>query len=183
MTDEKASVVAVEPAKKLEGVKGWLLAFCVFSTIIYPLAMLANTAALSKFSRFGPLFNFLTVFSIGLLALGVYTGIMLWSRRASGPKLAKIFLSLLMVYSVLLLIAPSTAKSFTSGMMRYSLQVKPEFYTQRWIGLITQVLWLAYFYRSRRVQNTYPKLPVPPGPGPAGGPPERPGDKTIEPTL
>lgn len=167
MTDHPTENAVAEPVKNPVGVKGWLLAYCIFSTVIYPVAMLANVFPLSSFRKFGPLFGLLAVFSVILLVAGVTTGAVLWSRKAHGPTAAKVFLVLLMVYSVLLLIAPGTAKSYTSGIMTYSLRVKPEFYTQRWVGLITQVLWLAYFFKSRRVRNTY-SAPVPANPSPAG---------------
>ena len=167
MTENSADKPLGEATRGPVGVKGWLLTYVLFSTVVYPVAMLANVFPLSSFAKFGPLFGFLAVFSVVLLVAGVYTGTMLIKGKAQGPKGAKVFLAMLIAYSVLLLIAPSTAKSYSSGIMTYSFRVKPEFYTQRWVGLASQLLWLAYFIKSRRVRNTYP-APAPVNPPPAG---------------
>jgi uncharacterized membrane protein len=140
------------------GVRGWLLLFVVFLTILYPIGLAFVLPSWHKSRN-----DFLDIprylyallieraFVILLGALGFYTGISLWRIWPNAIRLAKTYLILVLINLV--------AVQFLFFIAGHSLRMIAEAFRQYWmvnVGTIAFVLvWYTYLSKSKRVATTY----------------------------
>ena len=150
------------PASGPVGVGGWLLLFCLGLTVLGPL--LSGFLLVTGYRDVAPLFDeypklrALTyldgALSFALIGFSVYAGVQLWRRRAGAVKLAKEYLVLLLLYSLLASGLPFLADlpaesrgAMLSGALRDV--GRTAFYV---------AIWYSYLTRSVRVRNTFPDV-------------------------
>ena len=143
----------------LQGVRGWLLFFCVLNTVIWPSVMLVIVAShLSRFSASGDggsgiaqVIFLSDAAGVGLAAFGAYAGLRLWRRDPGAVPLTRIYL------------ATEAIMQFVAIGFPYLVGLSPSVRgelllpnIQGAVGTAVVVaLWYAYFQRSRRVAATY----------------------------
>jgi len=140
------------------GVKGWLVFFCISLTILNPLFTLANLSngysAVSEVADRLPGLMTATVvdsvLSLVIMALGIFAGVSLWAVKPNAVQVAKLYLVVLAVYSVLevplyMAALPSSATDAFTAKCTMSV-LRTLFY----VGL-----WFAYLTKSKRVKATY----------------------------
>lgn len=153
-----------EQTKSYEGVKGWLLFFCLVLIVISPIV---NTYYLHKFWKmYHPVFQVLTAIKVDFIIhvavsaflgiFGIYAGIHLMRRMKNAVKIAKIFLVAMLIggiavaiidfgiiVAVLGLRSPLAANAFAALLMG---TIKP---------LVFFLVWNTYLNHSMRVKATY----------------------------
>jgi hypothetical protein len=129
-----------EPA--LYGVGGWLLLFCVGTTIIGPLVLLVEIAA--KLQNASIVGSALPALLVALLAAGgfsIYTGATVWRVQTNALAVVKTyFIVMVGLASVVFLLSVSGAYYNLAGPAR---------------TLISVAIWWAYFKKSKRVKATF----------------------------
>jgi hypothetical protein len=153
----QASVIGPDP--KLQGVRGWLLFFCVTLVLLNPLATLGifafSTWQLVPIYARMPGLLVVTivdgVVSFALMSLAVYAGISLWRVRPGAVKLANTFLLAGVVY---VLVAPLFIflAGLPAGLAASTLLGS---YSTAARSLLYYAIWFSYLRRSKRVQATY----------------------------
>lgn len=127
----------------LRGVKGWLLFFCVYFSIISPILYLAQILQLAGIS-IGLMQIIQLAISFGLIVYAAIIGIRLWRIRPNSLKQAKTMLIVVFCFKMIgaiLLFASS------SGSSQLVLRAMP--------GIFIIFLWWYYLNYSKRVRNTY----------------------------
>lgn len=141
------------------GVGGWLLLFCVSLTILGPLVNLGSIGRnLSEVNQSGTMLPSLVTIvyveaalALVLTAFSIYAGVSLWMIRPKAVGTAKIYLIVLVVFSVidLLLVmtvelpAPVASAAMGAGI---GAIVRSAIYAG---------IWFAYLSKSERVYATY----------------------------
>lgn len=159
-----AQVELVAPDAGLQGVRGWLLFFCVTLVFLNPLATLGFFGY--SLSQIVPAFDRLPgllvvaiadgVASLALMSLSVYAGISLWRVRPNAVKSAKTFLLAGVAY---VLISPLLI--LLSGLpIGVAASTLPDAYLSAGRSLVYYAIWFNYLRTSKRVQATY----LPPDP-------------------
>jgi len=141
-------------------VKGWLLYLCIGLTILSPLFTVANIArGFSAASRLADrLPGFMTAMAIDsvlavlIMALGIFAGASLWAVKPHAVRLAKLYLILVPVCTVLevvvsLAILPSRATATFTFIEKSTISVLG--------SLFYAWLWSSYLKESKRVKATY----------------------------
>lgn len=145
--------------KKLNGVGGWLLLFCVSLVLIRPVLAIysfsGNWSQIERvFSSYPNIKSLITVeliFDIILVLWGIVAGIKLWSLSRNAPRFAKIFLASQIGYSLLTIGLP-----FLFGMpQRFQEALAAEAFKGSLKTLLGAGLWLIYLSVSARVNITY----------------------------
>ena len=166
----------VDTATRLRGVGGWLLFFCLSLTLFNPGATVYNLWQAIPQNQ--PFFNaypglFLltvvdSVVSLGIAGLSVYAGIVMWRVRPGAVKVARTFLIVGAVYTVLAPFAPLLA-----GLpQRANDIIVSSAFTAVGRGVIYYAIWLSYLTSSKRVRATYTAEPAAVhGPPPVGAMP------------
>lgn len=144
----------------LQGVKGWLLFFCISLTVLNPLA--TAIGLIYGLSGAGPVLlqypGLLVVtgldllLSVALAALSLYAGVSLWRIRPGALKVARMFLLIGAVYTLV-----SPFMGLLAGLPDAANQVILQDALQSGgRGVVYPVLWMTYLMRSKRVAATYP---------------------------
>jgi len=123
----------------LNGVGGWLLWFCIVTTVISPAMVLVST--LSHPSGY-------SLIDICLAAFSVFTGVSLWRARPRALRFTKILLIIQFCIGALLLIGElinSTGDSSASSAADPSGMRM----------LVGSLIWFLYFKKSKRVRVVY----------------------------
>ena len=122
------------------GVGGWLLWFCIMTTIVTPMIDIGST--LSNPSA-------ISVMGLGLTAFVVSTGVNLWKMRPRALRLTKILLAIQFWLGLLLFIAEiaATANESSAGDSR------PDSGPFRM--LVSSIIWWFYFKKSKRIKATF----------------------------
>lgn len=126
---------------RLTSVGGWLLFFIIVSLFIAtPIMTLIDINEITKMKGLWPewFIAVLVMLNIGLLILSIYVGIILLMKKRYAPLLAKILLVIMIVINILAL---------------FSEDPKDQGFAIR--GIITSLIWLAYFFKSKRVKAVY----------------------------
>jgi hypothetical protein len=125
---------------ELIGVGGWLLWFCIITTIIAPLINIGST--LSSPSAF-------SVIDLGLAAFMLITGVNLWRITPRALRLTKILLAIQFWLGVVLFIAQiaGSATESSAGDSRSD--------TGAFRMLVGSTIWWFYFKKSKRVKATF----------------------------
>ena len=141
------------------GVRGWLLLFCMSLTIFSPLYS-AYTLFVS-YEELSPLFktypvleNLVTVdiyLSIGLMIFSIYAGSSLWNIKPRAVEIAKIFLKVFLIYTIIGSIFPFMAglpsaanEAIVFGAITVILR-----------SIIYYAVWFTFLEKSKRVKATY----------------------------
>lgn len=117
----------------LQGVGGWLLLFCIGTTILNPL-ILTLTPLPATLSPLG------LVIVCAMTALSVYTGISLWRVASNALTWVKIYLAVSLGVQCLELFGELVRRPNTVGAL---------------VGIPATLAWLAYFMKSKRVRATF----------------------------
>lgn len=114
--------------ENLVGISGWLDLWVIYFVFV----------ALSLFLR---------------LNMGIFTGLDLFSSNLGSNlfSLASIFLSIFMIYAFI------TKKKLFILLVNIFLVVSliEDFYNGDFIWMIIDFIWIGYFYKSKRVKNTF----------------------------
>jgi len=143
-------------AKEGHGVGGWLLLFILQCIIISPLLSGWNLfSAYSNYSNLSPeianIVNIDAASTIALVALGIYTGFSLSVLKPNAIKLAKRYLWSFLAYFLIVIFLPLLYSWPPKVWSIWAQAILP-----KTIGaIIWNVIWLAYFYKSIRVKETY----------------------------
>jgi len=132
-TTKRASAPPAKHTDPLRGVRGWLLLFCIITTILRPL-LLILTPLPANLTTLG------LVILCAMTVLSVFTGISLWGVTSDALMWAKIYL--VASLGVLCL-------ELLGGLVRRPNPVGPL------VGIATTLAWLAYFMKSKRVRATF----------------------------
>ena len=148
---------AVQP--EYQGVRGWLLLFCISLTILGPLLTIASLItglgispeALKEFPGLLVMMIIDAVLSLGIAGFGLYAGTKLWRIRAGAVLTAKQYLYCALVYHAIGLGLPWIAglpsedtKSMIVANARSAMR-----------GLVHFAIWFSYLNNSKRVRATY----------------------------
>lgn len=132
--------VAPPIRKDLQSVGGWLLLFCIGTTIVSPVTVL--NALVSAGVEFNPAF----LVPAAMAIFGIVVGITVWTRSTMAiPMLRIYFLVLggLTLLNLSFLVARSHQADIEVAMMAYVRT------------LIFVAIWAAYFHKSERVRATF----------------------------
>lgn len=164
MTNDNTTNSAVHE-QNLEGVKGWLLFFCIYLTVLIPNAIIYKSVKL--WNIFSPLFNYIdmlkisfaveTGLGIGIIIFSIYAGVALWAKRKNAVKLAKRFIVTLVFFeifrSIFTFVTAIITLSFKSPHTAdtFAMMIGGIFWS-----IIHFAAWNAYLISSKRVKTTYP---------------------------
>jgi hypothetical protein len=125
------------------GVGGFLLFFCVATTVFRPLACVAEILR-------DPHDTFVVVVNLGLAAFSIYTGLTTWRARPNALKLIKVYFIVTLALPCLMILRLSTnikeivQQSPSENPVANGLKV-----------LIVVAIWWSYFAQSKRVKATF----------------------------
>jgi hypothetical protein len=125
--------------RDLQGVRGWLLFFCISLTVLGPLFALSQVTALSTEDAVG------SILELARAVYGLVVGIFLWNVRPEAFRLLWIYFALVVLLGVLGIIGFATAPQ----------EVKSEGLIQSIRSILYALIWYAYFHNSVRVRSTF----------------------------
>jgi hypothetical protein len=139
------------PAADLKGVGGFLLVFCIFLTILWPLWTLSQYAFRYSLHRFA----FLAANVLWLLrtVFGIAVGVSLWMESRSALMLLRIYFVVATILVVWSIVSFATFVTHYAGALRSGLIVP--WITASLPYTLFLVLGIAYFARSERVRATF----------------------------
>lgn len=148
-----------EPMDKYKSVGGWLLFLCVILTIISPLITIFNLVRSyvqiqELYDVYPGLFNLLLIdsaLSLFLSVLSIRAGIALWKIKPGAVKIAKNYLLIFLVYSIIAIFLPFTAGLPSEANSAMIFDVIKGFMQ----SLIFFGIWYSYLSQSKRVNATY----------------------------
>jgi hypothetical protein len=132
--------------ERINGIRGWLLGLCLVLIVYQPLmlALAASTTLVALPIRGLPL-GLILIARLVVTAVGVAAGLALVGRRPAAVTLAKASLVLSAVMDLFVYWTPYYPSNRTPGTTPLYVAASLAFYG----------LWLAYLFRSRRVQVTF----------------------------
>lgn len=169
----EVSAVSAQIEPKHEGVRGWLLLFCLTLIIFNPLKFfntLIETASLYS-ALLQPLFTVVIVeilVSVGLMCLGLYAGYALWTIKHNAVKIAKTYLLALLIFSAIdflllfNLLEALRVSMYMAGLAQDFNRIRREGIEETIGALIYVSLWYTYLNNSKRVKATYTENAKPP---------------------
>ena len=158
-------------ANNLCGVRGWLLFLCIYLTIIAPFFTVlvlavsyedAITVA-NRFPAFGRLCVMDSIVTALLVGFSIFAGYRLWAVRPNAVGIARIFLIIALVYSVVSFVLIFTAAGLPTFLKEAIL---PAMIRDMVLHSAIVVAWIVYLCISRRVAITYARKPQEQGPWP-----------------
>lgn len=155
---EQASKAASGKVK----VGGWIIVFCIFITIIFPISSCSNFSEITRApATYGidtesQIYRALEINGLAILLIGIYSlfsGLAIWTGSPNGRRIAVVFLIAYPVsVTVFNFIAIEMLKGTGSGAIGVEL-------LKGIIGsLMFSAIWLAYFKWSKRVKATYDSI-------------------------
>ncbi|HEY4265755.1 MAG TPA: DUF2569 family protein [Micropepsaceae bacterium] len=145
---------------RLQGVRGWLLALCLYLTLLIPLlAVLGLVGAWQAAARSATLQNALVyeaVLELGLAGFAFYSGIALYRRRPNATSIAKIYFITMLTLGVLGLGIALVGAVWQLSDRALANQLRGPAVVAGLRQIVLAVAWLLYLERSRRVHATYP---------------------------
>lgn len=124
----------------LNGVGGWLLFFCIITTIITPLGNLPNLA------RLAAIHNPWAFYYLAIVIFSVVVGVSVWRVSQDAIPLLRAYFASFVIWEALRIstvVIVMHNSSFDLSMM-YRIRT-----------LIWAIVWGAYFHRSQRVRATF----------------------------
>lgn len=142
-----------------EGVQGWLLLLCINLTVLDPFAALLNlivtTSTTKPFFEQQPAFLRLLLIngtcSIGLAVFSVYAGISLWRVLPRAVIVARKYLSVALLYTVVSLFLP-TLVGLPENLRK---EIAGAGLVNGVVTVVYLTAWYQYLKRSRRVMATF----------------------------
>src|SRR5215470_16035440 len=128
----------LEQSHQLVGVRGWLLFLCLVLVVFISIGVAMELIAVWRRARLMPELGDLivTAIDIGMVALAIAAGLLLYRVRRTGVWLAEIFFALRLLFAVVAAIERQTAEAG--------------------LAIIVSLAWLIYLFASERVRRTYP---------------------------
>ncbi|MCX6173680.1 MAG: DUF2569 family protein [Ignavibacteriales bacterium] len=155
LENEKSTIPPVPPLPPLKGIGGWLLLFIIgtFVSAVINFITVAQTGSTSFLSGGNMLVSNPYVASLlGLFAL--ITAIMLITvRNIYAVWAARIYMITYLIGSIIVAI---TGLEAPSGY--YVINEEGEIIRGIFSAILLNSIWQTYFFRSKRVQATYPKI-------------------------
>ena len=121
-------------------IDGWLMLFAIGVTFFAPLRVLADL--MKNVNNPG-----LVTINLALIALSVYTGVLLWTRNPEALKMVRIYLISNAAFLVLRLSGLSQMGAVDSSRMDHTFAIV--------LRLFSVGCWAWYFHKSRRVLATF----------------------------
>jgi hypothetical protein len=125
------------------GVGGWLFWYCIFITILGPLALVGQ---LLTFQFRNPLL----VLEVIRLLYGVVVGVFLWIERPLAIQLLRIYFIFLAAIFLLVFL-----RLASFALARHTTVFQLTGFVSTVLSAIFSLLWFLYFHKSERVRNTY----------------------------
>jgi len=127
-----------EQSHPLIGVRGWLLFLCLVLVVFIPIGVAMELIAVWRRARLMPELGDLivTAIDIGMVALAIAAGLLLYRVRRTGVWLAEIFFALRLLIAVVAAVERQTVEAG--------------------LAIIVSLAWLIYLFASERVRRTYP---------------------------
>jgi hypothetical protein len=151
---------AVTQDPRVQGVRGWLLALCLYLTILIPLlAVLGLLGAWQAAARSATLQNALVyeaVLEIALAGFALYAGIALFQQRPNAASIAKIYFITMLTLGMLGLGVVLVGAVWQLSDRALASQLRGPAIVAGARQIVLSVIWLLYLERSRRVRATYP---------------------------
>lgn len=122
-----------EQKEKLAGVGGWLAYF------IFGLFLSAGITIISSFAEF----EVYSLIDIGIAVYALYVGYLLATIKPNAVKNAKIISGVYIAVNLLVIVLDPESISTEEGIFNPAR------------GLFVSIIWLLYFYNSKRVKATY----------------------------
>jgi hypothetical protein len=143
---QRPSISLEEPSvdfSGFNGVRGWLLFYCISITVIGPLFLLAEVAESKNVPSIA--------FGLALAVLSIYTGVGLWKRKTSALRWLKVYFLVNLALAALCLAASIILRK---GYLERDLSINPLVDVSLRI-VSSVIIWWAYFKKSKRVKATY----------------------------
>jgi len=154
----KKSIPPDKQPKEVKGIGGWLLFFSISLIILTPLYTLKGLMDYGEATKlFNQLPEFKTivvidlVISIPLMLFSIFTGVMLLQLRKNAVKIAKIYLLVMLAYSIISAIMPFVVGLPSKITQTIFSDIVKDFV--RSLGYF--VIWYSYLNVSKRVKNTF----------------------------
>ena len=139
-----------EPARS-RGVRGWLLLFCIVTTITAPLAHLVDAANTNDIVMF--------LIDVSFATLAFYTGLSVWTVRRHAFRWVRAYLIMTLCLGIAAYVLPlGQAGDIAYGPTSVALAevIATRINTSQTIGsVIAAVMWWQYFKKSKRVKGTF----------------------------
>lgn len=155
-----AQLDAADRQGGLYGVRGWLLALCLYLMVLIPaLAVLGLIGAWQSAPSSPTLQSALAleaVFELALAAFAFYAGLMLYRLRPNAVSIAKVYFITILTLGLLglgIVIVASLGQR-SDAVLGNMMRGPAAFAAVR--EVLLSLLWLVYLERSRRVRATYP---------------------------
>lgn len=133
-------------ANRREGVRGWLLVLCALLLVWHPLSLgLTASSVLDRLPVRGLPLALVLMLRLFVTALGIAAGLALLARRSAAVALAKTALVASAATDLFVYLTPFYPNNRLPGDTVWYVVV----------SLAYHGVWLAYVFRSTRVQNTY----------------------------
>jgi hypothetical protein len=126
--------------RDLQGVGGWLLFFCVITTILTPLGNLSSLIRLAEAESLWALYYCI------LVGFSFLVGMSVWRVSPFAMALVKVYFITLAVWELLRI----PYVFVTSADPSLDLQMTMRIRTLVWV-----IVWAAYFHKSQRVRATF----------------------------
>ncbi len=132
----------------LRGVRGWLLFYCIVTTILAPFFFVAQAASSGD--------TVVWLIHLVFAGLAIATGVSLWAVRRSALRLVKVFFISMLCVALLPLIGSLIASLSHQGLTR-ATGVSPadDGLTSAGQTFGYVATWWLYFSKSKRVKATY----------------------------
>ncbi|MBZ5532173.1 MAG: DUF2569 family protein [Acidobacteriia bacterium] len=130
------------------GVGGWLLFFCITITILSPVAIFSQSAALIR--RRGLQTSTGTLIYVARAAYGIVVGIFLWMGHPVAMFLLRIYFAILSFSILIAILFVVLAGLRGANPVAISESAAPVMQLTAYV-----LIWASYFLKSVRVRNTY----------------------------
>lgn len=154
----ESAIDAAPPSRKVKA-GGWIVVFCIFITIVFPITSCSNISEITRspitygIDAESPVYKALAVNAFLFLIIGIYSffsGLAIWTGSPSGRRIAYVFL---IVYPISVIAANLIAIDMMKGTGSGAIGIELLRGIVR--ALIFSAIWLAYFKWSKRVKATY----------------------------
>lgn len=124
----------------LKGVGGWLLFFCIITTIITPLGNLLGLA------RLAAIHNPWAFYYLAIVVFSMVVGVSVWRVSHDAIPLLRAYFATFVIWEALRISTVVIVMHNSSFDMPMTYRIRT---------LIWAIVWAAYFHRSQRVRATF----------------------------
>ena len=157
---------------RYQGVRGWLLLFCVSLTILNPtLSIIFNFSTLGGtllatnrfiFSEEADIISVIIIISCAMclkIIISIIAGVLLWRKSIRSVNVAKFYLIVLLLLSIISSFTPliTNVHSFLGigGNIFWALAIERTIFSA-----IFFTIWYLYLNKSKRIKETYPIITI-----------------------